>query len=619
MKRSFLCLILAACSDSSGDVAPDGGVDAGPDVSECGVPLETSGSLDLDLAPVRVTGRVTLDGAAPPQAAYRSPRIALRAVDGSTGVLVDLETLPSGQYDVQLLPGTYDVLYDEPDAACTGSPYPCAQRVVVRDGVAIHAAGVLDLDIRTVGVTGRVTLDGAPLPTASYSRPRIELLGDDGSTGLLVDLRDAPTGTFDVRVLAGTYDAVYAEQASGCTGLPYPCQRAPIRTALALSSDGVLDVDIKTVAVSGRVTLDGVAPPASANGRPRLELRGAGDATGVLVDLDDQPTGQYQTRVLAGTYDVLYTADTSSCVGTPYPCQRGVVVRSGVALTGSGVLDIDVKTVGVSGRITLDGAIAPNASYQPPVLELRGTDRSTGILVDLARGAAYQARVIPGTYDVLYSELAGSCTGMPWPCQQKRLVKAAVALQSTGVLDVDLRTVTVSGRITLDTAAPPSTTGVRIRLRGDDGSTGTFVDRIQPTYEVRVLPGSYDLLYSNGQSSCTGTPWPCQDGPLLRAGVPINGSGALDVDIATIALVGRVTFSGAAPPAASYARPRITLRGEHESTGTIVDLERVPTGMYQTHVLPGRYIVLYDETATCTGTPYPCQRARAIRGCGSAL
>jgi hypothetical protein len=611
VKRFLPCLILAAC-DGSSDGVPDGGVDAGPDINACGLPLEMSGNLDIDIPAVRVTGRITLDGAAPPQASYGRPRIELRGADGSTGVLVDLERVPTGQYDVMVLPGTYDVLYSEPASSCTGTPYPCAQRAVLRSAVEIKAAGVLDLDIRTVHVTGRVTLDGAT-PPASDAHPAIELAGADKSTGVLVDLDRVPSGNYDVRVLAGTYDVLYAAGSSTCTGMPYPCQRAPLEAALALQSDGRLDLDVKTVAVSGRITLDGAAPPA-ATFMPRIELRGTTGATGLLVDLDNVPTGQYQTRVVAGTYDVMYERPSSACAA--YPCQSDVVLRAGVALNASGVLDVDIKTIGVSGRVTLDGAAPPTAAYEP-VLELRGADKSSGTLVDLELGATYQARVIAGQYDVLYSEPSSSCTGTPWPCQQKRVIKPGVALQATGVLDIDVKTIAVSGAITLDKAAAPAATSVKISLRGDDASTGTLVARVAPTYQTRILAGTYDLLYTNSESSCPGMPWPCQQNQILRTDVSIATAGALDIDIPTIALSGRVTLAGAMPPAASYTRPRITLRGEGGSSGTLVDLERVTTGMYQTRLVPSRYIVLYNQAGTCTGTPYPCQTARALYGCGS--
>jgi len=589
--------------------------DDGPDVTECGIPLTETGSLDLDLPAIRVSGRITLDGAPLPTSVYSLPQIELRGADRSTGTLVDLDLTPTGQYDVRVMPGVYDVLYSQSGISCADSPYPCQRGVVIRAAFAIRESGVLDLDLHTVHVTGRVTLDGAAPPAAGYSMPALELRGADRSSGTLVDLDESPTGTFDVRVIAGTYDVLYAESDSYCSGSPYPCQlHAPVRSAVALQTDGNLDVDIKTVTISGRVTLDGVALP-TASPMPQLELRSGEETKGVLVDLEDHADGRYQVHVIPGSYEVVYNESTYSCTGMPFPCQRDAILRS-VQLSTSGVLDVDIKTVGISGRITLDGAAPPSA--YAPVIELRGVGKSSGVLVDVSRATSgtYQTRALAGQYDVLYTQ---TTCGTPWPCQQKRIIRLAAQLTSTGVLDLDIKTVPVTGRITLD-GAPPTPTGdtLVVGLRGEDLSTGTLADLSVDTdgaYATRLLAGTYDLVYSN--ETCVGAALPCQQDAIVREAVTI-APGALDVDIATIGISGRITLASQPLPTASYALPRITLLGAAKASGTLVDLAEATAGTYQARVVPGRYVIEYDEaSASCTGSPYPCQRARAIKGCGS--
>ena len=133
-----------------------------------------------------------------------------------------------------------------------------------------------------------------------------------------------------------------------------------------------------------------------------------------------------------------------------------------------------------------------------------------------------------------------------------------------------------------------------------------------------MIAGTYELLYDNPSTVCIGTPWPCQQQTAIRTGVAI-AAGALDVDIATIGISGRVTLADAPIPMASYTLPDIALLGTDGATGTLVELSRATTGSYQTRLLPGRYVVRYDEASTvCTGTPYPCQVARALKGCGSS-
>jgi hypothetical protein len=337
----------------------------------------------------------------------------------------------------------------------------------------------------------------------------------------------------------------------------------------------------------------------------------------LLVDLETITTDSYQVSLIAGRYDVLYSEPSTTC-GTTYPCQRAAVLRKAAELNASGVLDIDIKTAAISGRITLDG-VAPPTAVTPPIIELRGTDESTGMLVDLADavGGSYQARVIAGSYDVLYT--TRTCTASsPWPCQFKRAIKSGLQLATSGVLDLPLRTFAIAGKVTLDHAAPPAGTQQRITLRGADKSTGTLVElAMSPSgaYATRLLEGTYDLFYSDN-TVCAASPWPCNNDAPLRDGVMIAGDGALDVDVPTILVAGRVTFAGQ-PPATMLDAPRIALRGVRETRGTLVDLARATAGAYQTRIVPGQYVVLYQATGTCDGGQFPCQFARAVKGCGS--
>ena len=56
------------------------------------------------------------------------------------------------------------------------------------DGVALQQSGVLDLHLRSVVLTGAITLNGAPLPDQSGSRGELWFLGDDGRTTAVVAL-----------------------------------------------------------------------------------------------------------------------------------------------------------------------------------------------------------------------------------------------------------------------------------------------------------------------------------------------------------------------------------------------------------------------------------------------
>ncbi len=620
-----------APTDTGADAGVEADLDAGAsdalpvDPSDCGIALEQSGSLDIDIPTVTVGGAITWNGGPIPQGGT-SPQLRLaRAGTAETGVLVDLgEARASGStYQVRVVPGSYDVLYDYD--ACSVAAFPCQRGVRVRAGVSLTVDGTLDLDLRTARITGRATLDGASLPSASYDLPKISLRGGDGSTGIFADLEDLASGLYDVELLHGTYDLLYQEPDTRCSGDPFPCQEGVrLQSGVSVTGDGSLDLDIDTIRVTGRVTLDGANPPAASYEPPCVRLRGSDGSLGTLVDLDNAADGVFDARFLAGTYDLLYDEPDSDCTGTPYPCQERAVLRSGAAMTADGTLEVDIATLRVTGQVTLDGATPPASnSGRRPSITLRSHDGSgAGVLVQLEHvsGGAYDVRLLPGTYDLLYALDPAWCGGPPYPCQTGRVLLSGVTISTNGSLDVDIATRRLTGVVTLNGGALPATGTARpeLLLRGSDASTGILArlqDAPSGSYDIRILPGEYDLLYRRNVVSCPTDPYPCQDGVVIREGQTIASDGSLDVDLPVLRLTGLISLDGEPLPAAS-SRGAIALIGADHSTGRLIDLDRTAGDTFDASVFAGIYAVLYDHLdPACIGTSYPCQR-RALFACG---
>src|SRR5262249_44620257 len=80
---------------------------------------------------------------------------------------------------------------------------------------------------------------------------------DFGTTG---------AASYAMTLLPGTYDVTYLGNPALCGGgMPseFPCNSGSLKTGANLAADGVLDIDVPAVKVSGTVTLKG-APFASA-------------------------------------------------------------------------------------------------------------------------------------------------------------------------------------------------------------------------------------------------------------------------------------------------------------------------------------------------------------------
>jgi uncharacterized Zn-binding protein involved in type VI secretion len=493
-----------------------------------GVALKTDGVLDIDLRTIAISGETRIDGNSLP-GVWGAAKMQLRSSsgdDGSTGTLIRKSEGVGGKdrYQTRLFAGSYDLIYhgDSGNGACPDSVLPCQQGTLFKASLALKSDGIYDVELKTVRVTGTVTLDGSKLPGGGYgSGPTLMLRGTDGTTGTLARLGKG--STYAARVLPGSYDVVYHTSPGASCADAFPCPSGVVlKRNVALTQDGVLDLDLKTIKVTGKITLDQGKLPA-ASSYPELYLSDGAGAEGRVASLKQaqQAGGGYEARLFAGVYDLLYRAGGCSDSSGPYPCQQDVALKAGLSLSQSGVLDVDLVTVTVTGEVTLDGK-PPPASPTSPTITLR-SGRSSGTLARLDQGGGYTAHLFPGSYAVLYHGHAGAqCDRNPYPCQQGVVIREAVKLQSPGVLDLDLKTIKVTGKVTLDGKPYPGVPGSRVTIRGDADSTALpqLIDLSQlqaGAFESHLFAGRYIFIHDSSDA-CTGKQVPCQRRVLLQCG-----------------------------------------------------------------------------------------------------
>ena len=231
---------------------------------------------------------------------------------------------------MRLAPGTYDVDYVAGTSACaTGSTsvMPCGGGPLKR-GVSLLADGVLDLDVRVVSVTGAVTLKGAAFPDQTRSRGSLSFTSSAGMTAAPDAFGSTGAVTYRLNLIPGAYDVSYGGDAAGCqqdTPPDIPCNAGVIKSKINLAADGVLDLDVPAVKVSGNVTLAGaVLPTATANRGALLHGRFGRGAT--TRPLGTSGNGFYAVTLLPGSYSVALAANPALCGPTltpEVPCLAG--------------------------------------------------------------------------------------------------------------------------------------------------------------------------------------------------------------------------------------------------------------------------------------------------------
>jgi hypothetical protein len=229
-------------------------------------------------------------------------------------------------------------------------------------------------------------------------------------------------------------------------------------------------------------------------------------------------------RVLAGTYDVSYVANAALCAsgGTapPLPCNGGTLSHA-TALNADGVLDVDIPIATISGAVTLQGADMPAASADRGALSFMSRD-GAGAVATRPFGASgavtYALALWPGNYDVLLTANAALCkagaAAPPVPCVGGT-VSSGVGVRGAGVLDVDVKAISLSGAVDLDGAALPAASADRgslnfgrVPTEGGGAVALSLGTNATPSYAISVVPGRYVVSHAANAALCNGTALP---------------------------------------------------------------------------------------------------------------
>ncbi len=399
---------------------------------------------------------------------------------------------------------------------------------------------------------------------------------------------------------------------SKCTGGNQPecMNRIPFATS------GSYDVDSKVIQVSGKLTKNGAAvPDGTYRGNLVFENKAGGSRS--MPSFKDTGDATYQGSLFAGTYDVYYQPSSyCSSSSSVIPCQR-VLIQKDVALTVSGALDFDVKTVQLSGKLTKNGATVPDSSYRGNLVfeNKAGSSRSMPSFKDTGE-ATYQGEVFAGTYDIRYQNSSYCTDRSALPCQSI-VIRTSVNLTTSGALDFDVKTVQLSGRVTKNGASVPDGSyrgNLVFELKqGSSRSMSSFKDTGEATYQGEVFVGTYDVIYNRSSYCSTGGVLPC--GNLrLRSGLAVTTSGALDFDLKTINVSGKLTKNGATVPNGSY-RGNLTFEQADGNAVGMQTFKDTGEATYQGELFSGTYDVIYTPSYYCSSSsPIPCQRLRIRKG-----
>jgi hypothetical protein len=385
-------------------------------------------------------------------------------------------TAADRDYTGRLMPGTYDLLYrrsystaddtvsktETTDTLVNGLRY-LRRGVVVAPGV-----NTLDLDVPAAEVSGHVTIGGAEIAAMNVDSGSLQFYLVAQDTGARHTLHAVRYGgccgnytltvadrDYRARIMPGRYDLWVRRSWSSADNVVSQTQpadnlvnglRVLRRNLDLLPGANRLDLDVTATNVTGHITVGGAEIPPGNETSGSMLLYLVSQDTGAWHTLASVRYGgccgnytltvadrDYRTRVMPGTYDLLYRRAYSAADGTSSQTDQTDALVNGlrylrrdVVVGGANqVLDVDVPVVGVSGEVTFGGLPAPAAGTVGASATFYLVAEDTGAWhglssvtwggccgrYTLGENGAFGRRFVPGVYDVLYRRAYSSATG----------------------------------------------------------------------------------------------------------------------------------------------------------------------------------------------------------------
>ncbi|MGX5173970.1 hypothetical protein ACUR5C_08115 [Aliikangiella sp. IMCC44653] len=429
-------------------------------------------NINVETATLRST--FTLNGSPFPASPYDKGVFYLQSVDG--GELIELAHSNTSPEIINLLPGTYHVLWDY----WQGEIVPRNKMTRVQSNLVISGASVLSLDLVTQSIRVGYTLNGAAFPNTPYQVGEFYLTKSSGAEVFLGKTYES--GNI-VNLIPGVYDIEYRVFQSG--------PQVPINKRATLFNDfnvdGPLSFDVETSNLTINLTLNGQAFFNSAYEDGIIELYDSQSESYTWLGRTHQSFNEIQ--VINGVYDLYYSYEDGNLVPKNYRAP----IASDIDINLDRQVDVDVLGLNISGAITLDGEDFPNNQYDAAHILLRGENTQQDIFLFETFAQDENVVVMPGTYDVIYS--CQTCNNIP--ANTDAIIIEDLALSADQQIAIDLESVRIEVFKTLN----ESSFSGSIYAAGQIYGGLTEQDRVLMGYtntslaDIVVLPGDYNFWY----------------------------------------------------------------------------------------------------------------------------
>lgn len=377
----------------------------------------------------------------------------------------------------------------------------------------------------------------------------------------------------------------------------------------------LLPIDVTSTTIVGSFLLEGAPYPTGHVGMGQYEtaIFDLGTEAGLRVPLGVGADMSYgPLSIIVGDYTPIFEGVQSSSGQAP---EIGPTPLAGpVSIPAPMTLDIDVPAIDVEFEVTLNGGSFPPAGSLP--FEDKGyfhlRHKSTGheIFLGSTQDGTLSARILPGTYEVVYRYSPGNSTGVP---QNENAVVADDLLLSsdqTVFVDVPAVEVDISFRLNGSPFPTPNPAGDgRLELRNFESGDSVPYGLTSAGLATRVvIHGTYDATWTRTGSTLL---VPQNTTAVVAEGLDIQTAAPLLVDVQAVTITPDLQLDGAPFPISNDDRGEIWLVDAHGNEVALGVTEDLPSG--GVFIVAGTYDAWYRAFRS-TGTAPINPNARIASG-----